>query len=117
MPSVLHAVEAGNDPVAEAGCGVTVAPQDARAVANGLLKMQLAPAARGDGAARPRIRAGAAYVSGVGEAVFGRAREDDRLTRRTQPQASKPWLAEAARCAASSRASTGAAPSCMAWLA
>ena len=45
--AVLHSVEAGNDPVAEAGCGVTVAPQDARAVANGLLKMmQLAPTAR-----------------------------------------------------------------------
>jgi glycosyltransferase involved in cell wall biosynthesis len=45
--AVLHSVEAGNDPVAEAGCGVTVAPQDARAVADGLLKMmQLAPAAR-----------------------------------------------------------------------
>ncbi|MFY9509850.1 MAG: glycosyltransferase family 4 protein, partial [Rubrivivax sp.] len=26
--AVLHAVEAGNDPVAEAGCGLTVAPQD-----------------------------------------------------------------------------------------
>ena len=45
--AVLHSVEAGNDPVAEAGCGVTVAPQDARAVANGLLKMlKLAPTAR-----------------------------------------------------------------------
>jgi glycosyltransferase involved in cell wall biosynthesis len=44
---VLHSVEAGNDPVAEAGCGITVAPQDAAAVANGLLKMlALAPAAR-----------------------------------------------------------------------
>ena len=27
--AVLHSVEAGNDPVAEAGCGLTVAPQDA----------------------------------------------------------------------------------------
>ena len=34
--AVLHSVEAGNDPVAEAGCGVTVAPGDARAVADGL---------------------------------------------------------------------------------
>ena len=25
--AVLHSVEAGNDPVAEAGCGVTVAPE------------------------------------------------------------------------------------------
>jgi glycosyltransferase involved in cell wall biosynthesis len=30
---VVHAVEAGNDPVAEAGCGLTVPPQDAEAVA------------------------------------------------------------------------------------
>jgi glycosyltransferase involved in cell wall biosynthesis len=30
---VLHAVEAGNDPVAEAGCGLTVAPQDPCAAA------------------------------------------------------------------------------------
>jgi len=34
--AVLHSVEAGNDPVAEAGCGVTVAPEDAAAVADGL---------------------------------------------------------------------------------
>ena len=45
--AVLHSVEAGNDPVAEAGCGVTVAPQDARAVVAGLLKMlALSPQAR-----------------------------------------------------------------------
>ncbi len=45
--AVLHSVEAGNDPVAEAGCGVTVAPQDARVVADGLLALaRLAPAAR-----------------------------------------------------------------------
>ncbi len=33
---VLHAVEAGNDPVREAGCGLTVAPEDPAAVATGL---------------------------------------------------------------------------------
>lgn len=33
---VLHAVEAGNDPVQEAGCGLTVAPEDPGAVAAGL---------------------------------------------------------------------------------
>jgi glycosyltransferase involved in cell wall biosynthesis len=33
---VLHSVAAGNDPVAEAGCGLTVAPESARAVADGL---------------------------------------------------------------------------------
>ena len=33
---VLHSVNAGNDPVAEAGCGLTVPPCDAQAVAQGL---------------------------------------------------------------------------------
>lgn len=33
---VLHAVEAGNDPVAEAGCGLTVQPENPQAVANGI---------------------------------------------------------------------------------
>ncbi|VXA92798.1 glycosyltransferase family 4 protein [Massilia sp. 9I] len=33
---VLHAVEAGNDPVLDAGCGLTVAPEDPAAVAGGL---------------------------------------------------------------------------------
>jgi len=37
--AVLHSVEAGNDPVAEAGAGLTVAPEDADAVAEGLLKL------------------------------------------------------------------------------
>jgi glycosyltransferase involved in cell wall biosynthesis len=36
---VLHSVEAGNDPVAEAGAGLTVPPEDAQAVADGLLKL------------------------------------------------------------------------------
>jgi glycosyltransferase involved in cell wall biosynthesis len=36
---ILHAVEAGNDPVAEAGCGLTVAPEDPQAVADGVLSM------------------------------------------------------------------------------
>ncbi len=52
---VLHSVAAGNDPVAEAGCGVTVAPQDSKAVAGGLLKMmKLAPTARAVMGARGR---------------------------------------------------------------
>jgi len=42
---VLHSVEAGNDPVAEAGAGLTVPPQDASAVAEGLLKLAAVPAA------------------------------------------------------------------------
>lgn len=36
---ILHSVDAGNDPVADAGCGLTVAPQDPQAVARGLLAL------------------------------------------------------------------------------
>lgn len=36
---VLHAVDAGNDPVAEAGCGLTVAPEQPQAVADAILAM------------------------------------------------------------------------------
>jgi glycosyltransferase involved in cell wall biosynthesis len=42
--AVLHSVEAGNDPVAESGCGLTVAPESPAAVAQGL--RQLADARR-----------------------------------------------------------------------
>lgn len=45
--AVLHSVEAGNDPVAEAGAGLTVAPEDPAAVAQGLLALAaLTPAER-----------------------------------------------------------------------
>lgn len=45
--AVLHSVEAGNDPVAEAGCGVTVPPQSAPAVVDGLRRLVAAgPEAR-----------------------------------------------------------------------
>ncbi len=37
--AVLHSVEAGNDPVTEAGCGLTVPPQDPAAVADGLRRL------------------------------------------------------------------------------
>ncbi len=37
--AVLHSVEAGNDPVAEAGCGLTVAPESPAAVAEGLIAL------------------------------------------------------------------------------
>ncbi|NDY93432.1 glycosyltransferase family 4 protein [Ideonella livida] len=37
--TVLHAVEAGNDPVAESGCGLTVAPESPDAVADGLRRL------------------------------------------------------------------------------
>jgi glycosyltransferase involved in cell wall biosynthesis len=44
---ILHSVEAGNDPVADAGCGLTVAAQDPMAVARGLLALfMLSPAER-----------------------------------------------------------------------
>jgi len=36
---VLHSVEAGNDPVAECQAGLTVSPEDAAAVAEGVLKL------------------------------------------------------------------------------
>lgn len=36
---VLHSVEAGNDPVAEAGCGLTVPPADPSAIAEGLRQL------------------------------------------------------------------------------
>ena len=36
---VLHSVDAGNDPVAEAGCGLTVAPEAPAAVAAGLRQL------------------------------------------------------------------------------
>ncbi len=43
--AVLHSVEAGNDPVAEAGCGLTVAPESPAAVADGLRRLASLPAA------------------------------------------------------------------------
>ena len=43
--AVLHSVEAGNDPVAEAGCGITVAPESAAAVAQGLRALAACTAA------------------------------------------------------------------------
>ncbi len=52
---VLHSVEAGNDPVAEAGCGLTVAPESAQAVAEGLhALMRIAPEARAEMGRRGR---------------------------------------------------------------
>lgn len=41
--AVLHSVEAGNDPVAESGCGLTVPPEDATAVAHGLRQLAAVP--------------------------------------------------------------------------
>ncbi|HSI48407.1 MAG TPA: glycosyltransferase family 4 protein [Ideonella sp.] len=42
---VLHAVEAGNDPVAEAGAGITVPPESPEAVAEGIKRLLCLPAA------------------------------------------------------------------------
>ena len=42
--AVLHAVDAGNDPVAEAAAGLTVAPESPTAVAQGLLALAALPA-------------------------------------------------------------------------
>lgn len=45
--AVLHSVQAGNDPVAEAGAGLTVPPEDPAAVAQGLRQLAaLTPAER-----------------------------------------------------------------------
>ena len=44
--AVLHSVDAGNDPVAEASAGLTVVPEDPRAVADGLLALAALPAAQ-----------------------------------------------------------------------
>lgn len=43
--AVLHSVAAGNDPVAEAGCGLTVEPESPAAVADGLRRMAALSAA------------------------------------------------------------------------
>ena len=37
---VIHAVDAGNDPVREAGCGLTVAPDDPQAIVDAILALQ-----------------------------------------------------------------------------
>ena len=44
--AVLHSVDAGNDPVAESGCGLTVAPESPAAVADGLRRLAALPAAQ-----------------------------------------------------------------------
>ena len=45
--AVLHSVKAGNDPVAEANCGLTVAPESAVAIADGLRRLtSVGPTAR-----------------------------------------------------------------------
>jgi glycosyltransferase involved in cell wall biosynthesis len=40
---ILHAVEAGNDLVAEAQCGMTVIPESPRAIADGLVSLMMLP--------------------------------------------------------------------------
>jgi glycosyltransferase involved in cell wall biosynthesis len=41
---VLHAVEAGNDPVSESGCGLSMAPESPQATADGLRRLAALPA-------------------------------------------------------------------------
>ena len=55
---VLHSVEAGNDPVAEAGCGLTVAPESPQAVVQGLRQLGALSA----GARRAMGERGRAFV-------------------------------------------------------
>jgi glycosyltransferase involved in cell wall biosynthesis len=52
---ILHAVDAGNDPVREAGCGLSVAPEDPAALAGGVMTM-LALGAEGRAALGQRGR-------------------------------------------------------------
>jgi glycosyltransferase involved in cell wall biosynthesis len=56
---VLHSVDAGNDPVAESGCGLTVEPQSAAAVADGLRRLAATPPAE----RRAMGERGRSYVS------------------------------------------------------
>jgi glycosyltransferase involved in cell wall biosynthesis len=52
---VVHAVEAGNDLVAESGCGVSVAPEDSRAIGDGVRRLATTSAdARAEMGARGR---------------------------------------------------------------
>jgi hypothetical protein len=65
--AVLHAVEAGNDPVAEAGCGLTVEPESVQAVADGLRRLAGCRGREaGDGRAWTGLRAGASHLPGAG---------------------------------------------------
>jgi glycosyltransferase involved in cell wall biosynthesis len=44
---VIYAIEAGNDPVAEAGCGISVAAEDASAIAMAISRLsRTSPEAR-----------------------------------------------------------------------
>jgi len=69
--AILHSVEAGNDPVAEAGAGLTVPPENAEAVAKGLLKLAaLAPDERATMGQRGRAFAMAHHAYPVLAARF-----------------------------------------------
>ncbi|MBA4216223.1 MAG: glycosyltransferase family 4 protein [Proteobacteria bacterium] len=69
--AVLHSVEAGNDPVAEAGAGLTVAPEDPAAVAQGLRRLAaLSPAERAAMGAQGRAFAMARHAYPVLAARF-----------------------------------------------
>ena len=40
---IVHAVDAANDPVAEAGCGISVEPENAEAIADAIMKLTSMP--------------------------------------------------------------------------
>ena len=40
---IVHAVEAANDPVAEAGCGISVEPENPEAIADAIMKLASIP--------------------------------------------------------------------------
>ncbi len=61
---VIHAVEAANDPVAEAGCGLTIAPEDPEALAaavGDMIRLDAAERRRLGAAGRSYVEAGHLY--------------------------------------------------------
>lgn len=63
---VLHSVAAGNDPVAESGCGVTVAPESPAAIVDGLKRMAaMAPEQRYEMGARGRAHVTAHHTYAI----------------------------------------------------
>jgi glycosyltransferase involved in cell wall biosynthesis len=75
--AVLHSVEAGNDPVAESGCGLSVAPGSPVAVAEGVRKLAaLSAGERREMGARGRAFVTANHTYPVLAARFLRAMQE-----------------------------------------
>jgi hypothetical protein len=69
---VLHSVEAGNDPVAEAGCGLTVPPESPLPWPTACAPGRAAGRrAQRHGRARERLRARPPHLPGAGAALPG----------------------------------------------